>query len=294
VKDLTRSIVKHAHALARENNVKAVLLYVDALESDEDLDALVSEVDFRVLLVTKRPNVACPLTHDACSVVALPNVALTRMGRIKLALMVGFAEGLCRQGDRVLCLSGPDGSGVLDTMLVTEVGRELELFVSVREGLLGPDVTPAVFERTLSLACQLAEEGREGKSIGTLFVLGDSQPVLAQSRQMVINPFKGYDERDRNVLDERLTGTIKEFASIDGAFLIRGDGVVLAAGAYLVPTTRAEPLPHGLGTRHEAAAAITASTGALALVVSESTGTVTIFREGRIVMEIERQHVGHS
>ena len=47
-------------------------------------------------------------------------------------------------------------------------------------------------------------------------------------------------------------------------------------------------LPQGLGARHHAAAGITAVTEAIAITVSESTGTVTIFRHGLIVTEIEK------
>jgi len=120
-------------------------------------------------------------------------------------------------------------------------------------------------------------------------VLGDSERVLAQSRQLVINPFHGYPEAERNVLDPELEETIKEFSAIDGAYVIRGDGVILAAARYLVAGEKpGDPLPAGLGTRHEAAAWITSSTNAVALCVSQSTGTVTIFRGGRIVTNVQR------
>ena len=122
-------------------------------------------------------------------------------------------------------------------------------------------MTPAVFERLLTLASELGLEGREGRPVGTLFVVGDSDRVLSQSHQLVINPFHGYPEAERNILDPRLEETIKEFSAIDGAFIIRGDGVILSAGRYLAPQSKLdEPLPQGLGTRHEAAAAITMTT----------------------------------
>ena len=73
--------------------------------------------------------------------------------------------------------------------------------------------------------------------------------MLSQSHQLVINPFHGYPEAERNVLDPRLEETIKEFSAIDGAFIIRGDGVILSAGRYLAPQGKLdEPLP--AGSRH--------------------------------------------
>ena len=65
--------------------------------------------------------------------------------------------------------------------------------------------------------------------------------------------------------------------------------MILSAGRYLVPQGRpSEPLPPGLGARHEAAAGITATTGAVALSISQSTGTVSIFKGGRLLTDIQK------
>ena len=85
-----------------------------------------------------------------------------------------------------------------------------------------------------------------------------------------------------------LEETIKEFAALDGAFVVRGDGVVLTAGTQLLPTLPFSRLPGGLGTRHSAAAGITASSDAVAICISQSTGTVTIFKSGQLVTDIHR------
>ena len=153
---------------------------------------------------------------------------------------------------------------------------------------LTQSVSPGVFERVIQLASELATEGREGKHVGALFVIGDSDKVSEYCSQLVINPFRGYPEEERNILDESLEETVKEFSALDGAFIIRGDGTVVSAGTYLQPGKRGEKLPQGLGARHEAASSITASTDAIAVTISESTGTVTTFRGGKIIMEIEK------
>jgi DNA integrity scanning protein DisA with diadenylate cyclase activity len=154
--------------------------------------------------------------------------------------------------------------------------------------VLPQDVRPEVFERAVTLASHLAAEGREGRPVGTLFVLGDSDRVLDQSRPLVLNPFMGYAESERNLLDPELEETIKEFSALDGAFVIRGDGVVLAAGTQLLPTMPHDRLPGGLGTRHGAAAGITACSESIALCISQSTGTVSVFRSGKLVTDIQR------
>lgn len=290
MKILTRSLVRHAHAIAREVSARVVLLYADVVEEDADLADLIQDVDFRVILVSRRSTFQAPDGWgDLCAVVRVPDIPMTRAGQVKVAVLVAGAEGLVRGGDRVLCLSGLDGSGTIDTVLVLDLGTEVEMFAGSAADLLPPDVKPAVFERLLTLASELGLEGREGRPVGTLFILGDSDRVMSQSRQLVINPFHGYPEGERNVLDHRLEETIKEFSAIDGAFLIRGDGVLLSAGRYLTPqSSRKEPLPQGLGARHEAAAGITFGTGAIALSVSQSTGTISIFKGGQLVTDIQK------
>jgi DNA integrity scanning protein DisA with diadenylate cyclase activity len=119
-------------------------------------------------------------------------------------------------------------------------------------------------------------------------VLGDHEKVLSLSSQLVFNPFHGHPEESLNINEPQVRESLKEFSSIDGAFVIRDDGVVLAAGRYLNVGYHGEALPQGLGTRHAAAAAITQVTESIAFTISESTGKVTIFRGGKILTEIEK------
>jgi diadenylate cyclase len=295
LKTLTRSLVRHAHAIAREVGARVILLYADVVETDQNLADLIQDVDFRVILVSRRAGFqAPPGWEDLCAIVRVPDITMTRAGQVKVATLVAAAENLLRMGDRIVCLTGIDGSGTIDMIIVLDLGVEVEMFGDSAADPLPPDVTSAVFERLLTLASELSLEGREGRPVGTLFVVGDSERVLAQSRQLVMNPFHGYPEGERNILDPRLEETIKEFSAIDGSFIVRGDGVILSAGRYLAPQAKLEePLPQGLGTRHEAAAAITATSTAIALCISQSTGTISIFKRGRLLTDIVKPR-GHA
>jgi hypothetical protein len=287
VEKVSRQIVQHAQQLAREVAARALVVYADAIRGDDDLRQLLRVVDFPTILVT-RVRGAVPAGFESHTWVTVPNIHLTRAGQVKAALLVCLARGILQKGDRVVCLTGVDDSRALDTLLVLNLGTEPELFSSLSPFAFGGDLAPAVFERVLTLAAQLSVEGREGRPVGTLFVLGDSEQVLAQSRGLVLNPFYGHPEAERNILDPTLAETIKEFAALDGAFVVRGDGVVLTAGTQLLPTAAHSPLPGGLGTRHAAAAGITASTAAVAVCVSQSTGTVSVFKSGQLVTDIHR------
>jgi hypothetical protein len=288
MKALSRQVIQHAHSLARQIGARAVLTYADAIGDDDQLRQLLGAVNYRTILISRSTETSPLPDCNECTWVAVPNVHMTRTGQVKMALLSCLAKGVLQAADRVVCLTGIDGSSTIDTLMVLDLGTEPELFAMSGGFALGEDIRFDVFERAVSLATQLAVEGREGRPVGLIFVLGDSEHVVAQSRNLVLNPFRGYPEVERNILDPALEETIKEFSALDGAFIIRGDGVVLAAGVHLIPNARSAPLPNGLGTRHGAAAAITISTHALAIVVSQSTGTMAVFRNGQMVTDIHK------
>jgi DNA integrity scanning protein DisA with diadenylate cyclase activity len=172
--------------------------------------------------------------------------------------------------------------------MVIDLSQELPTYMPTYPADFLGDVAPEVLERVLQIATALAREGREGKPIGTTFVIGDYERVRAMSRQLVINPFKGYEDEEKSILDPSLEETIKEFATIDGAFLIHGSGVIQAAGTYLRPEVATIDLPSGLGARHAAAAGITAATTSLAVVISQSTGRVSLFQAGKAILVLDK------
>ena len=144
---------------------------------------------------------------------------------------------------------------------------------------------PAILESLIELAVEIAREGREGRRIGTLFTLGDEQIVLTKSRPLILDPLAGHPQSSRHVSDANLRGTIKELAQLDGAFVVSHDGFVLSACRYLDAITSEVELPLGLGSRHIAAANMSAVTEALGIVVSES-AVVRLFCHGKLVGEI--------
>ncbi len=292
VAPLGRSILEAALNLAQKCRLDCLILFVDGLENPDDLKAIEYEGDVRIILVTRKKKMyewACRYTKQ---VVRLPSVQLTRLGQIKIAAMLSFSQRYLNPGDRFVYLTGLEPAR-LDTLMIMEVGQEYELFQTVDQPPLTEHIRRAVFERVLNLALELAAEGREGKPVGAIFVLGDSQAVTKNARQNIINPFKGYAEEERDIMDPQMTETVKEFSTIDGAFVIKGTGAIVSAGTYLLPKILSEDLPQGLGARHAAAAAISAATRSIAITISESTGTVRIWRQGRLITEIEKaKHIG--
>jgi DNA integrity scanning protein DisA with diadenylate cyclase activity len=279
-------MMEFACRFAEEIQAKAILLYGEVAQ---DLLSKKGEVpSFDTILITREKDDAQQKAGFFSSVINIPNVNVTRLGQIKVAITKGLATGLFKKGDTLVCLTGVPKFGYIDSLFVIDVGKEFEILISEEVSHIFEDIRPEVFEAVLNIALELAYQGREGRQVGTIFVLGDHEKVLELSRQMIINPFMGYAEEERNILDRNLKETIKEFSALDGAFVVRGDGVLVTAGRHLNAALETKDFPQGLGSRHIAAAGITSVTGAIAIVISESTGTVRIFKNGRLFVDIEK------
>ncbi len=293
--DLNNIIINAALEALKESNGAAVILFLDAV-GDWEIWKGVPDKKKLILVTQDGPAVEAlkPFEKELCAAVKLPPVKLTRMGQIKLSIITCITEGAVKNSDTVVCVSGLSGSGVLDEMVVLDLSKETEIITArgATQGFL-KKVRPEVLEAVLNLSLELASEGREAKPLGATFVIGDYAKVSELSRPLIMNPFKGYPEDARNILDEAVHETIKEFALLDGAFLVREDGVVMNAGVHLDAALEDEGhhLP-GLGCRHMAAAGITDVTDAAAITISGSTGAVRVFKEGRIILEIERPGQG--
>jgi len=147
------------------------------------------------------------------------------------------------------------------------------------------EVNTRVLEETVSLAVEIAREGREGRKIGTLFVVGDSGEVIKRSKPLILDPLHGHPDESKQIENPDMRETIKELAQLDGAFLVSNAGVVLSAARYIDAASDNLDLPLGLGSRHMAGASISLHTNAVAVVVSESS-MVRMFDDGELVSEI--------
>jgi diadenylate cyclase len=158
-----------------------------------------------------------------------------------------------------------------------------EIFCKVCSDKRG--VNPETLKHTVILAVEIAREGREGRKIGTLFVVGDTGEVLKHSRSLILDPLFGHPDELKLIHLPDMRETVKELAQLDGAFVVSDVGVVVSACRYIDAFSEGIRLPLGLGSRHMAAASITKQTGAVAVVVSESS-IVRVFDDGEIISEI--------
>ena len=284
--NLTECILNAGAQLAEDIKAKAMFVYLELIENPNRLKTLKFEKT-SLILVVKDPSYQKLADALGFKTINVPQVSLSRMGLIKTSVLLAFSQRMLDREDSFIFIVGPT-NGQLDTIMAMQVGHEWEIFQSVNQTKLTEHIKRVVFQRVLTIALELASEGREGKPIGTIFVLGDDKNVMQYCEQIILNPFRGYPESERNVLDDNMKETIKNFAALDGAFIIKGNGTILSAGTYLKGVKIVDNFPHGLGARHAAAAGITAVTKSIAITISESTGTVRIWRKGEMITEIEK------
>jgi len=277
-------LLSHARKIAKEVGASAVVVVIESLDELKILKRIPRRSIF--VVATSVRAIADAAEPVVKRVLLLPRLPVDRDARVRLTALLALTHGLIQRGDLVAFLSGRE-KDQLDTMTLVETGREFRRFVTPL-GEVARGVRSEVLERTITLAVELSGEGREGSPVGALYVIvGDPEKLAPHTQQMVINPFRGYPEEERNVLDPTLAETMKEFASIDGAFVIRGDGVVLSAGTYLSVEQTVE-LPGGFGSRHRVACAVSKAVDCVAVTLSQSTGEITVFKQGSTMLTLPR------
>lgn len=150
-------------------------------------------------------------------------------------------------------------------------------------------VDSETLEHVVTLAVELAREGREGRTVGTIFTVGDAESILPVSELLILDPLAGHDAEVRRVDTADARETLKALSLLDGAFVISDDGVAVSGARYLAADATGLNLPLGLGSRHRAAAAVTTATDAVTVVVSES-AVVRLMDDGELVAEIMPEH----
>ncbi|HEY5765840.1 MAG TPA: diadenylate cyclase CdaA [Candidatus Deferrimicrobiaceae bacterium] len=123
-------------------------------------------------------------------------------------------------------------------------------------------------ERVADVACRLADS-----RTGTILLL-ERETGLSEYREhgKAIDALFSY---------ELLVALLAPPSPLhDGAVVIRGERV--AAAGVILPLPADSPRTRGMGTRHRAAWGVSSETDAVAVVISEQTGNITVFYERKV------------
>jgi diadenylate cyclase len=207
--------------------------------------------------------------------------------RLTQALLESVADDLLNPGACVVALYSGFEVDTIDSVSVINLDEHLGRLTVHDLRQLETRVPLDTLKVTVDLAVDIGREGREGKPVGTLFVVGDHRKVLKHCHPLGFDPVRGYSVDERRLDDSKVRESVKEIAQLDGAFVVSSDGTIVSACQYISAPAAEITLSKGLGARHWAAAAISRATGAVAIAVSESNGTVRLFQNGEVMLRIE-------
>lgn len=298
IPEQTAALLKSARQLYQDLPADAVLVIA---ETGIDWEAVRAKLGSCRLLVAAQGRAATAKLRELPGVEVLDIDGVPRpiVERMSLALLRAVAAELLQPGAHVVVLyngiAAEQGRPEpIDSLSVIHLGEHLERMSAQDLRKLDTQVPLETLRLVVDLATEIGREGREGKPTGALFVVGDTRKVMAMSRPINYNPFRGYSAEERDLRDRRVREQIKDLAQLDGAILIGRDGIAVAGCCYIDVPAEGITLSKGLGSRHWTAAAVSRKTQAVAVVVSQSSGTVRIFQDGQVVLHIEplaRPHV---
>lgn len=277
--------VRHCLALAGTLDIDAIVVQTDSVDDFTIVQALRGREKIVWLTTLFQAENIIKEGRDEILTLSLDSIrgsAIRSMG-----LLFACLRGIIRPEEKVLCLYSSIANKSLDSITITRPQDRLRIIRNMDMETIGRLFAPEVFIRLVNILTRFATEGREGKPIGTLFVLGDPDEMRPHLKELILNPCQGHPAELRNVFNSSFFETFRELSALDGAFVINRKGIVESAGIYISAPELPELVRPGLGARHTAAAAITKHCDCITMVLSESSGNITIFHNGEPLFEIE-------
>lgn len=279
------TIYELAVRLCSKADASALLVMLDGPSDWAKLRAEAGEA--KVLIAVDTPEEAEGCAEHGLEAVILNMQEAPVFEKLTQALLESLADDMLESGGDVIAVYSGFEAGKIDSVSYIRLDEHLGKLTARDLRKLETSVPLDTLKVVVDLAVEIGREGREGKRVGTMFVVGDTRKVLNHSHAAGFDPVKGYKREERSLHDARVREAIKEVAPLDGAFLVASDGTV-EKSCQLVEAAHANvTLSKGLGSRHWAGAAISRVTKSIAVVVSESNGTVRLFQNGEVILRVE-------
>lgn len=294
----TIALLDAARDLVRDKIAEMVLLLT---ETDLDWEEVRAHLKGCQLLVAAENDAITSKVREETNldVIDLDPEPVPTQERMSLALLKAIAMEKVTPGEHVVVLyngiaTSEDKPEPIDSLSLVHLGEHLERMTAQDLRKLNTPIPLETLRLVVDLATEIGREGREGKPVGAILVVGDTRKVLSMSQPINFNPFRGYSKEERDLRDRRVREQIKDIAQMDGAIVIDRDAIAIAACLHLNVPTEGVSVSKGFGSRHRAAAAISRKSNAVAVCVSQSSGTVRLFQDGEVVLHIEplaRPHI---
>lgn len=283
--DQVEAFCEIATRLAKREEADALLFLLEGSYNWDKLRAATGKAS--VVLASDRPQHLAGAEEAGFDTIELNIPDSPVYERLTQALLESVADDLLTPGSAVVALYSGFEVDTIDSISIIRLDEHLGRLTVHDLRQLETRIPLDTLKAAVDLAVDIGREGREGKPVGTLFVVGDHRKVVKHCHPLGFDPVKGYSIAERRLADSKVRESLKEIAQLDGAFIVASDGTIVSSCQYVSAPAPEITLSKGLGARHWAGAAISLATGAIAIAVSESNGTVRLFKNGQVVLRIE-------
>lgn len=281
------AIIKAAVSLLSDPGGDAMLLLLEGSADWKKIAELTAGTDKPVIVAADSEAELEGAAEAGLRPLPLNKEKAPLLERLQHALLEAAADEFIRPDGAVVAVYGGFQQARFDSISHLQLDERMRRLTVRDLQSLESSVPLKTVKAVVDLAVQIGREGREGKPVGAIFIVGDTRRVLEHCSDGGADPFRGYNKKHRYLLDPKVQEDAKEIAQLDGAFVVNSDGYIERSRQMLEVSHESLTMTKGLGSRHWAAAAITQRTKALAVVISQSTGTVRLFQNGNLVLRIE-------
>src|SRR5262245_20157691 len=166
-----RTLLVAARRLAVDNDAEAMLVLAELPYDFAAIRKYLQKV--RLIVASDKPDVQRAATEDECALVPLLDEPQTRQTQLTQALLEAIADELVQSGDRIVALYAVFERQTLDSMSLINLQEHLARLTARDLRRLETTVPLETLRLVVDLAVEIGSEGREGKPVGALFVVGN-------------------------------------------------------------------------------------------------------------------------
>jgi len=127
---------------------------------------------------------------------------------MSLALLNAVNTGHLKPGAHVVVLyngiaNPEDLPEPIDSISLIHLGEHLEQLTLQTCGA-GPNIPLDILRLVIHMATEIGREGREGKPVGTILVVGDTRKVQSMSSRSTSTRSREYPKEDRDLNDKKI------------------------------------------------------------------------------------------
>ena len=169
----TLTLIEEATHITEKLKIKKILVVCESLAVWKAVLPVYAKNQFIIVIPSKRLAENITVETFICDF-----NGVTRSDRLQYVLRSVIESGKVKQDERILCVYSLSGRRLLDTIRIVWIERFYGPITHHDLKRIGKTIPVELLLQLVNLAIEIAQEGREGAPVGTLFVVGDTEKAL--------------------------------------------------------------------------------------------------------------------